>query len=132
MAVNGEFKMSSLRKVLLTTALMAVISPANAVYNENITGHVQYITQMTPGAGYVTETYRFRLDNMPASPCVPGGFLEFAVSPSSVPDAQTRKNFLAFLLSAKTSGANVTVAYDKIPGGFCDQGAYGIYYIVII
>jgi hypothetical protein len=119
------------RVVALAAALVAVTVPAIAVYNENITGHVVYVSQSTPGAGYVAETVRFKLDNMPVSPCITGGFMEFAISPSSVSDAQSRKNFLTMLLTAKATGATVTVAYDKFPGGFCDQGSYGIYYIVL-
>ena len=117
--------------VLLAAALIVATTPASAVYNDNITGHVVFVMQTTPGAGYVAETIQFKLDNMPAVTCIPGGFSQFGYSPSSVPDAQTRKNFLSLLLTAKASGATVTVAYDHNAGGFCDQGVYGIYYIVL-
>ena len=109
-------------------AILAIAPQASAVYNATLTGKVTYVQHMGPGVGYVTGTYTFTLDTLTTS-CVSGGFKQFVVSPSTIPDADTRKAFLAILLSAKAAGAQVAVAYDNA-GGYCDQGGYGVYYIV--
>lgn len=54
----------------------------------------------------------------------------FAISPATVPDAQTRKNMVAANLSAKLTGATVEVAYDST-GATCDQQMLAVYYFVI-
>lgn len=54
----------------------------------------------------------------------------FSVSPNYIADAQTRKNMLAMLMTAKATGSPVTVAYDS-NGGYCDQGMLAVYYVVV-
>ena len=113
---------------VLALALCAVVPSASAVYNATLAGKVTYVQHMGPGVGYATGTFTFTLDTLTTS-CIAGGFKQFVVSPATIPDADTRKAFLAILLAAKSSDAQVTVAYDNA-GGYCDQGGYGVYYIV--
>lgn len=114
----------------LFAVLVVATMPAGATYNATITGTVQYVQQIGPGIGYTPETFTFRLNNQPTIACT-SGFQQFIVSPGSINDAQTRKNMLAVLLTAKASGASVTVAYDDA-GGYCDQGMPAIYYVTVL
>jgi hypothetical protein len=112
----------------LALAAFALAPQASAVYNATIVGKVTSIQQMGPGVGYVTGTYAVTLDTLTTS-CIPGGFKQFVISSATIPDPDTRKAFLAILLSAKAADTQVTIAYDNA-GGYCDQGGYGVYYIV--
>lgn len=120
-------------KAHLSTALAAGIflsANAHATYNATSTGTVKSIQQSSPSVGATPGTFYFQISTQPTVNCgAASGY--FIVSPNSVSDAQTRINFLAILMSAQATGSQVEVAYDST-GGFCDQGAVGVYYIVII
>jgi hypothetical protein len=93
------------------------------------TGTVVNLQQTSTSYGYSPETIAFTLSTQPAALC--GGFGNFIIAPTSVPDAQTRKNYLAMLLTAKATGIQLQVQYDS-SGGFCDQGMTAVYYIIML
>jgi hypothetical protein len=121
-----------MRKEIIFRLLVAVATasslPASAVYNATVTGNVSWVQQDGPNLGYAAESIVFALDNQPATSC--GYFQMFSISPNYIADAQTRKNMLAMLMTAKATGSPVTVAYDSA-GGYCDQGMPAVYYIVV-
>lgn len=118
----------NVKKIALGTLLAGAISmSAFATYNATAVGTVRFITQMGPGLQYAPETVVFQISNQPATTCS-SGYSQFLISPASVPDAQTRKNMLAILMTAKASGAQVQVAYDNT-NGYCDQGSPAVYYL---
>ena len=49
----------------------------------------------------------------------------FVFNPTDISDAQTRKNMLALLMAARTSGTPITVDWDN-SGAFCDAGGFPI------
>ena len=104
-------------------AICAHATTADAV------GTVGYLQQDTTNDGSSTETFQFTLSPQPTVSC--GPFNRFLVSPQSIPDAQTRKNLLALLLTAKTAGLTLQVRYDP-DGGHCDQGMIAVFYIVML
>lgn len=118
---------SRLNPWLLPLALMIVPSMCDAVYNATVTGTIVYATQYAPSLGYTPETFAFVLSNQPTVSCAQ--YQYFVISPNTVTDAQTRKNFVAMVLMAKATGGQIEVAYDKT-GGYCDQGFIGVYYVV--
>jgi hypothetical protein len=109
---------------------LGLISSAHATYNATATGSVGTVQQIGTGLSYGPETVVFDLTNMPTATWC-SGFHNFAISPSSVTDAQTRKNMIAMLLSAKATGAQIQVGFDNT-GGFCDQGFMGIYFLQLL
>ena len=117
------------RKGIALGALLAgmISTSAFATYNATAVGTVKFITQMGPGLQYAPETFVFQISNQPATTCS-SGYSQFLVSPASVPDAATRRNMLAILMTAKATGAEVQVAYDNA-NGYCDQGSPAVYYL---
>jgi hypothetical protein len=119
-----------MRKILATTILLVGFSmSADATYNSTVTGTIATLTQYSTSLSYVPETFSFTISNQPTVSC--GPFNYFVISPNSVTDAQTRKNMVASLLTAKAGGNQVEIAYDST-GGFCDQGMIAVYYIVVM
>jgi len=55
----------------------------------------------------------------------------FAFSPTTITDAQTRKNFVAFVVTAKSQGSSVILVYDDA-GGRCDPFGYPAPYQIIV
>jgi pectin methylesterase-like acyl-CoA thioesterase len=49
----------------------------------------------------------------------------FAFNPTDITDAQTRKNMLAVLMSARTTGSAITVDWDDA-GAYCDSSGFPI------
>jgi hypothetical protein len=97
--------------------------------NATTTGTVVTLTQYSTSLNVPGETVLFSLSNQPTVACPYTSY--FFISPSTVTDQQTRKNFLAILLSAKTTGAQIAVGYDS-SGAFCDQGGIGVYLIQLM
>jgi hypothetical protein len=119
-----------MKKLLITLGCSLTIGltsvPAAAVYNATVQGTITWIDQVGLSVGYAAETVRFVLDNQPNINC--GGWNNFVISPTSIADAQSRKNMFAILLAAKATGAPVLVAYDSNGTG-CDQGMPVVYYL---
>ena len=116
---------------LTTFAAVGFVLPASAGYNATVTGTVVSVQQMsTSMATFTPETVVFALSTQPALSCG-SGFSMFIISPNSVTDAPTRRNFLALLLMAKSTGGQVEVGYDSAssPGNSCDQGYPIVYWI---
>src|SRR6185369_6764144 len=85
-----------------------------------------YVSQM--GATGNAETVVFALASGPAINCA--GYQEFVISPGTVPDAQSRKNMFALLLTAKATGAAIRISFSNADGsGFCESGRAGVYWI---
>lgn len=114
--------------VLSVLAGVGLSIPAQATYNATAVGTIGAIQQMSTSLQYTAETTSFIISGQPSVSCA--NFQRFVISPATVTDAQTRKNMIAILLTAKASGAQVTVAYDS-SGGDCDQGMIAVYYLVI-
>jgi hypothetical protein len=93
------------RRIMLQFCALLLMTPALAsagAYNAAVTGHVTTIQQIGLTTGYTNETIQFTLDTQPIVNCG-SGFQRFIFSPTSVPDASMRKNFLAMLLMAKAT-----------------------------
>jgi len=117
------------RTAVALLATTCCLAPAHATYNATVTSEVEFIQQMSSSLpGSTPESVSFKLIGQPTVTC--GPFQQFIISPTSVPDAQTRKNMLAILIAAKATGAQVQVAYDNT-GGFCDQQMVAVYYLVL-
>jgi hypothetical protein len=127
-----NYRKVDMRKILSSGCLLLTglgfSMHAEATYNATAVGTVGYLQQSSPSVGATPETFIFTISPQPSVSC--GGFNYFIISPNSVTDAQTRKNMIALLLTAKASGSQVEVAYDST-GGFCDQGMIGVYYITV-
>ena len=115
--------------LLLLTVLAAVglWAPALATYNATVSGTIN-IVQQDAGVLNTPETTIFQLSTQPTVACP---LHYFAISPATVPDAQTRKDLVAAILTAKASGATLEVGYDST-GAYCDQGMVGVYWIEIL
>ena len=118
---------------LAAMALFASMTtiPARSAPNASVTGTVQQFFQYAPnmpGVGVGEEVF-FSLSNRPSTACISTGF--FAITPATVNDAQTRKNFFAMLMLAKATGAQIQVTYDNT-GAYCDQNAIGVYLINLV
>jgi len=100
--------------------------PARATYNATVTGTVTFVQQMSTSLWFSPESTAFGLSTQPSINC--GGYQQFIISPTSVTDAQTRRDIVALLLSAKAAGTKVEVGYDST-GGFCDQGMAAVYFV---
>lgn len=118
------------KKILLLLAIIAgaVLSmPAQATYNATVTGTIT-IVQQDSGVLMSPETTIFQLTTQPSVGCA---LHYFAISPATVPDANTRRNMVAAILTAKATSATVEVAYDST-GAYCDQQMVAVYYLVIL
>lgn len=118
------------RVVTFSAALFLAISISASAAITSIAGTVSWVGQFSPTAGFAAESITFALTNQPTGLCS-SGYNMFMISPASVPDAQSRKNMLAILLTAKASGAQVQVGYDNA-SGFCDQNVPAITYVQIL
>jgi len=101
--------------------------PAQATYNATVTGVITFV-QQDSGVLMSPETTLFQLSTQPTVACP---LHYFGISPATVPDANTRRNMVAAILTAKATGAAVEVAYDST-GAYCDQQMVAVYYIVIM
>jgi hypothetical protein len=121
-----------LRFAISAAALLISSLPTHAAYNSTAIGTVVTLQQNAAPVSYITvaETFNFTISGQPNISCGGTAIRQFAVSPNSVPDAQTRKNMLALLMFAKATGGQVEIAYDNTPS--CDQGMLQVYYIVAL
>jgi len=122
-----------MKKILTTLGAASILAltctPASAVYNATIQGTLEWVEQHAGNdAGAGAGTIRFRLTNQPTVNC--GGWNYFAIT--TAVDDQVRKNMLAMLLAAKTSGAPVMVAYDSAGTGCTGYGDVIVYYLRIV
>lgn len=78
---------------------------------------INLVLDSTAG-GQAPEVVSFQVTNMPNTGCPNGAWFFFA--PTSVTDAQTRKDMLATLLAAKLTGATVNIVYSST---VCDAGS---------
>ena len=122
---DGKITEVPMRRAILP-ALLAPLAllcgPAQATY-QTISGTItQIVVNSTTSAP--AETIDFKLSSMPsATGCSGNGFFEF--NTTSVTDANTRKNMVAALYAARTSGATVSVVYDD-SGKFCATFGYAV------
>lgn len=121
----------SLRLAAICLSIGIVATPARSAPNANVTGTVvslfQYAPNM-PGVGIGEEIF-FNLSSQPSTSCISTSY--FAISPATVNDAQTRRNFFAMLMLAKATGAQIQVTYDST-GAYCDQNGVGVYAINLV
>jgi hypothetical protein len=114
--------------VILGTLALSVA--ANAT-KRTITGTVTGMEVSAPNYE-AAETIEFQISNPPtATGCTGATNGWFAFSPTTVPDPQTRKNLLAFLLTAKAAAINVLLLYDDA-GANCDPVGYPAPYTIIL
>jgi hypothetical protein len=109
-------------------ALLAVsLQSAAFASGISVTGTIQSLVISSPnapssdgGTPPSAETVSFSISPAPttSSGCKNGTSL-FVFSPNSITDANTRRDMFEILLSARATGASVTVAYD-ISGNYCD------------
>jgi len=121
--------MKGICKFMVSLSLtLLLFSQVQATYNDAVVSTLASVQQMSTTLWFGPETFVFTLDNPPNTTWC-GPYHSFAISPATISDAQTRKNMVAILLTAKASGGRVQVAFDNT-GGFCDQGFMGVYYVV--
>jgi hypothetical protein len=126
---NGHSRVRLCLGAILMFAAGISFMPAWGANNAEATGTVTILTQYSTSLNVPGETVLFSLSSQPSVACPYTSY--FIISPSTVTDQQTRKNFLAMLLSAKTTGAQIEVGYDN-SGAFCDQGGIGVYLIQML
>ena len=115
------------RGLLAVGALCVLVSAQSMASQATFTSSVDSITPL--GSGALPETIAITFAGQPTVSC--SGYQEFVISPGTVPDAQTRKNMYALLLTAKATGASVTVSYEGTANTFCESGRAGIYYLTL-
>ena len=120
-------KQKVIGSLFIIIAGAGISMPALATYNATVTGTISFV-QQDSGILFVPETTLFQLTNQPTVACP---LHYFAISPATVPDANTRRNMVATILTAKAIGATVEVAYDST-GAYCDQQMVAVYYFVIM
>jgi len=121
---------SILRLAAVCLSACVITTPAWSTNNANVTGTVLQLFQYSPALvnGQGEELF-FNLTSQPATACQSTSY--FGISPATVPDAQTRKNFFAMLMYAKATGSQVQVSFDST-GSFCDQNAIAVYVINLV
>lgn len=102
---------------LVSLAALGMSTTALAQYSTATGTVINLVVSSTAGSPQ-PEEISFQVTNMPNTGCTNGGW--FFIAPSAVADAQTRKNLLATLFVAKTTGASVNVVYSNT---FCDSGS---------
>jgi hypothetical protein len=114
--------------VILGTLALSVA--ANATQRQ-VTGTVTGMEVSSPKFT-AAETILFQISNPPpVTGCTFAANGWFAFSPTTVTDAQTRKNLLATLLTARVTEINVLVLYDDA-GAYCDPFGYPAPYLVLL
>ena|SRR5690242_13657083 len=110
-------------RALLRYAVVTVIGSAVCVPTWATTRTITAtIVGMSVTAAY-PETTLFQISPIPAATaCVLGNNGWFAFSPATIADAQTRKNFVVFVVTAKSQGSSVLLVYDDAGG--CDPFGY--------
>jgi hypothetical protein len=111
LALEGSRTMKKCRSTFSLLLLMTA-APLYA----NPTGIVSTVVVVGP-YGNQAGTFIFQLANQPTTGCSNNG--NFEVSPTTVADAESRRNIFATLLSAKLPGTPVAVVYDT--GAFATQ-----------
>jgi hypothetical protein len=115
---------------LVILGTLALSAAANAT-QRTITGTVTGMEVSAPKFT-ATETILFQLSNPPtATGCTGATNGWFAFSPTTVTDAQTRKNLVATLLTARVTEINILVLYDDA-GANCDPFGYPAPYLIIM
>lgn len=115
----------SLLRVLVVAGCLVCATPAGAVWNAETTGTVEWVGMYAPDA-LAAQTVIFRLSNQPTTTCAAND--AFAMSPTTITDAQTLKNMVALVMAAKASGAPIKVAHDS--GSACDpSGRPRVYFV---
>jgi hypothetical protein len=101
----------------------------NGQYGFTLMGTVHIVQQNSTLQAGSPETILFSVDGQP-TPLHCGNY--FVISPNSITDAQTRKNLVALLMMAKSTGNQIEVAYDSQSGTPCDQGMTPVYFIELL
>ncbi len=116
--------------VLVMAALIGLGASRVASATQVTTGPVTIttLTQYTAASGLTAGTFSFQVAGQPDVTQCGGRGSYFIVSSNSIPDAQTRINLYALLLTAYATGAQVSAVYDNA-GAFCDQAGIGVYYV---
>jgi len=105
---------------------LAVCFSAHATVRSITTTIVGFSTVAPNAFGVGAETTLFKISTLPTSTgCSGGNNGWFAFSPTTITDAQTRKNFVANLLTAKSSSASVVLVFDDA-GTTCDAFGYPV------
>jgi len=114
-----------MKRCVLTAAILAsaLTTPLYAAPT-GIVGTVVVVGPYGDQAG----TFIFSLSNQPTTGCSNNSYFE--VSPTTVTDAESRRNIFATLLSAKLTGTRVDVVYDT--GSFCDTMGFPAIYSVAL
>jgi hypothetical protein len=109
--------------ILGAIALASLVAPGHAT-TRSVTGTISNVI-VEPGTigAVTTETVTFMISSPPAATGCTANNGIFAFSSQSIADAPTRNHMVAWLLSAKASGAQVTVVYDDA-GRLCDPLGY--------
>ncbi|MES1189997.1 MAG: hypothetical protein ABUS47_02835 [Steroidobacter sp.] len=93
-----------------------VVSPCFAAYTGNYSGKVSWVHI------YDSDTIYFALESMPTDHQCPNNYFTL---PSSLTESQINR-YYSMLLAARTSGAVVSVGYDKVNPS-CVNGSPMVY-----
>jgi hypothetical protein len=107
---------------LMVLAVFGFSAPAKSA-TVTLSGTITLLSVLGYNTSYTTapEVVVLQLTTQPTATGCKGGTAFFSFSPSSITDANTRRNLLATLLTARAAGLTVTVAYDNA-GAYCDIG----------
>jgi hypothetical protein len=116
-----------MRKLLLSAAVVAAscwVVPAFAATTV-VSGTITSlgILGSNPNYSSTPEVVVFQITNQPTSTGCPAPAHFFSFSPASVTDANSRRNLLATLFTARAAGLTISVAYDNA-GAYCDVVGY--------
>jgi hypothetical protein len=111
---------------LVILAALAAQSAANAA-TAVVTGTIVTLSVTSP------EWVVFNMSDQPpaASTGCSAPAAYFAFSPTSITDANSRRDLLALLMMAKAAGMTVLVSYDNA-GANCDASGYPSIYTIMI
>ena len=120
-----------MRKLLFSAAVIAVsgwIVPASAATTV-VSGTITQLSVLGSNPNYSSspEIVIFQITNQPTITGCPAPGHFFSFSPASVTDANTRRNMLSALFTARAAGLTITLAYDNA-GAYCDTGGYAAPY----
>jgi len=118
-----------MRKAAIPTILaLSILIFSTPSYAKLVFTTGTVISVFVSGVGVPAETVTFTMSFLPQTTgCTNPNTANqtFVFSPTDIPDAQTRKDMLALLMAARSSGIPLTVDWDNA-GAHCDANGFPI------
>jgi hypothetical protein len=121
------------KKLLLSALLLTILhswaAPADAAIAV-VSGTLTQLSTLGANPNYSgPEVVIFSITNQPTTTGCPATAHFFSFSPASISDANTRRNLLSTLLTARAAGLTISLAYDNA-GAYCDAGGYAAPFVI--